>query len=91
MLLGEKQNTLIHGRNRTRLGKQSIQTNIAVKFTLATKYYNITCNKRADNKLHLFLTARIRLTCKQLKRFVCMNFVKNVHILSMLIHVTDNL
>ena len=50
-----------------------------MKFTPKTKDYNTTCIKRADNALHLCLRVRVTLTRKQLKRFVCMNFVKNVY------------
>ena len=78
--------TSIFTHNLPPLGKQSTQTkevylqlNIAMTFTLKTKDYNTTRIKRADNTLHLFLRVCIRLTRKQLKRFVCMNFVKNVY------------
>ena len=57
-----------------------------MKFTLKTKDYNTTCIKRADNTLHLCLRVRVTLTRKQLKRFVCMNFVK-MFILLVLTHL----
>ena len=81
--------TSIFTHNLPPLGKQStrtkevyLQLNIAVKFTLKIKNYTTTCNKRADNSLHLIFRIRIRLTRKQLKRFVCIYFVKNVYSVS---------